>query len=588
VKDGEVIGFVEKPITTKIGEQKVKVETKDRFGNKKVTEVPVEVIYDDSIMFFGTSYGGTNIKSVVTLKHDEKKFSATDSAGPMHTSFADEKYMAMTLYDKDGKEKKEVTVKASENTKGFAEQFNGMTFEYGDVVKLYQREFDRFKVYKKNELVDTQYGVNEVFFKITEQGFERLGTQQEVTAVPQKVVIGTDIEKLEAKNFVQVKDGEVIGFVEKPNTTKIGEQKVKVETKDRFGNKKVTEVPVEVIYGDSIMFFGTSYGGTNIKSVVTLNHEEKKFSTTDSAGPMHTSFADEKYMGMTVYDKGGKEKKALSVKASENTKGFAEQFNGMTFEYGDMLKIYQKEFDRFKVYKKNELVDTQYGVHEVILKVTEKGFERVEAQQEVTAVPHKVVIGTDAEKLEAKNFVQVKDGEVIGFVEKPDTTKIGEQKVKVETKDRFGNKKVTEIPVEVIYGDSIMFFGTWHGGTNIKSIITINHEDKKLSTVSSEGPVHTQFKGEKYMGLAVFDKYGNEKEQMVLEGMENAKAFAEKFNGTSFEYGDVVKVYQAEFDRFEVYKQNVVVNTKYGVHDVFFKITEKGFERTEGTQEINA
>ncbi|MDF9581836.1 hypothetical protein P5800_29015, partial [Bacillus paranthracis] len=25
---------------------------------------------------------------------------------------------------------------------------------------------------------------------------------------------------------------------------------------------------------------------------------------------MHTSFADEKYMGMTVYDKDGKEKKA--------------------------------------------------------------------------------------------------------------------------------------------------------------------------------------------------------------------------------------------------------------------------------------
>ncbi|TKI83343.1 hypothetical protein FC699_32230, partial [Bacillus wiedmannii] len=79
-------------------------------------------------------------------------------------------------------------------------------------------------------------------------------------------------------------------------------------------------------------------------------------------GKMHTSFADEKYMGMTVYDKAGKEKKALSVKASENTKAFAEQFNGMQFEYGDVVKVYQREFDRFKVYKKNEFVDAQYGV----------------------------------------------------------------------------------------------------------------------------------------------------------------------------------------------------------------------------------
>ncbi|MGG0214920.1 putative mucin/carbohydrate-binding domain-containing protein [Bacillus mycoides] len=794
VTGGEVIGFVEKPNTTKIGEQKVKVETKDRFGNKKVTEVSVEIIFGDSIMFFGTSYGGSNIKSVVTLNHEEKKFSTTDSEGPMHTSFADEKYMGMTVYDKDGKEKKTLSVKASENTKGFAEQFNGMTFEYGDMLKVYQKEFDRFKVYKKNELVDTQYGVHEVFFKVTEQGFERMEAMQEVTAVPQKVTIGTDAEKLEAKDFVQVKDGEVIGFIEKPNTTKIGEQKVKVETKDRFGTKKVTEVPVEVIYGDSIMFFGTSYGGSNIKSVVTLNHEEKKFSTTDSEGPMHTSFADEKYMEMTVYDKAGKEKKAVSVKASENTKAFAEQFNGMTFEYGDVVKVYQREFDRFKVYKKNEFVDTEYGVHEVFFKVTEQGFERIATQQEVTAVPQKVVIGTgaeklnakdfvqvkdgevigfvekpnttkigeqkvkvetkdhfgnkkvtevslevtygdslvfkgieytgdgdiksvvtlqhdkkkfsatdhhnkahgnfkeetyfefalldatgkekkkatvkgventkefakainglgfeygdvvkvyhaesdrfnwyqnstfagqgkakvekelffkvtekgfermetlqevtakpqqvvvgtDVEKLDAKNFVQVKDGEVVGFVEKPNTTKIGEQKVKVETKDRFGNKKVTEVSLEVIYGDSIMFFGTWYGGTNIKSIITLNHEDRKLSTVGSEGPVHTQFKGEKYMGLTVLDKDGKEKKQMVLEGMENTKAFAEQFNGIQFEYGDVVKVYQAEFDRFKVYKNNTLVNTTYGMNDVFFKITEKGFERMEGMQEVKA
>ena len=99
------------------------------------------------------------------------------------------------------------------------------------------------------------------------------------------------------------------------------------------------------------MFFGTWHDGTNIKSIVTLNHEEKKFSTTDSEGPMHTSFADEKYMGMNVYDKDGKEKKALSVKASENTKEFAAQFNGMAFEYGDIVKFTKKNLIVLKCIK---------------------------------------------------------------------------------------------------------------------------------------------------------------------------------------------------------------------------------------------
>ena len=90
------------------------------------------------------------------------------------------------------------------------------------------------------------------------------------------------------------------------------------------------------------------------------------------------------------------------------------------------------------------------------------------------------------------------------------------------------------------------------------------------------------------MGLSVFGKDGKEKKQMILEGMENTKAFAEQFNGMTFEYGDVVKVYQAEFDRFKVYKKNVEVNAQYGVNEVFFKITEKGFERTEGMKEVKA
>jgi hypothetical protein len=589
VKSGEVIGFVEKPNTMKIGEQQVKVETKDRFGNKKVTEVPLEVTYGDSLVFKGLNYN-TDIKSIVTLRHDQKKFSATADSNQVHHYFKEEMYFEFALLDQNGHEKKKVAVKGVENAEEFAKSINGLEFEYGDVVKVYHAESNRLNWYQNNNFIGQGKAKveKEFLFKVTEKGFERMEAQQEVTAVPQKVVIGTEVEKLDVKDFVQVKDGEVIGFVEKPNTTKIGEQKVKVETKDRFGNKKVTEVPVEVIYGDSIMFFGTSYGGTNIKSVVTLNHEEKKFSTTDSAGKMHTSFADEKYMGMAVYDKDGKEKKAVSVKASENTTVFAEQFNGMAFEYGDMVKVYQKEFDRFKVYKKNELVDTQYGVHEVIFKVTEQGFERVEAQQEVTALPQKVVIGTDAEKLNAKEFVQVKDGEVVGFVEKPITTKIGEQKVKVETKDRFGNKKVTEVPVEVIYGDSIMFFGTSYGGSDIKSVVTLNHEEKKFSTTSAEGAAHTSFKDQKYMGMTVYDKDGKEKKEASVKGSENTKGFAEQFNGMTFEYGDMVKVYQKEFDRFKVYKKNELVDTEYGVHEVIFKVTEQGFERVEAQQEVTA
>ena len=140
---------------------------------------------------------------------------------------------------------------------------------------------------------------------MTEKGFERMDMLQEVTAKPQQVVVGTDVEKLDSKAFVEVKDGEVIGFVEKPITTKIGEQKVKVETKDRFGNKQVTEVPLEVTYGDSIAYVGYD---NDIASIVTLKHDDKKFHATDMDSQIHKYFDKELYMGITLYDGAGKEK----------------------------------------------------------------------------------------------------------------------------------------------------------------------------------------------------------------------------------------------------------------------------------------
>ncbi|MGG1606665.1 putative mucin/carbohydrate-binding domain-containing protein [Bacillus wiedmannii] len=579
VKDGEVVGFVGKPNTTKIGEQKVKVETKDRFGNKKVTEVPLEVIYGDSIMFFGTWHGGTNVKSIVTLNHEEKKFSTTNSEGPMHTSFADEKYMGMTVYDKAGKEKKVVSVKASENTKAFAEQFNGMTFEYGDVVKVYQKEFDRFKVYKKNEFVDTEYGVYEVFFKVTEQGFERMETLQEVKAVPQKVVIGTNSETLDAKEFVEVKGGEVIGFVEKPNTTKIGEQKVKVETKDIFGNKQVTEVSLKVIYGDSIAYVGYN---NEIASVVTLKHGEKKLHATDMNSQIHKYFNKELYMGITLYDGDGKVKKHVAAEGQETSKNFAEQVNGMTFEYGDVVKVFHAEPDRLKWYQNNNFAGQgeKKGIKELFFQVTEKGFERMDMLQEVKAVPQKVVIGTNSEMLDAKKFVEVNDGEVVGFVEKPDTTNIGKQTVKVETKDRFGNKKVTEVALEVTYGDSLVYQGLYN---DIASIVTFDHEEKKLHVTYTNEQIHSYFNKELYMGITLYNQNGAEKKHVIAEGQETSKNFAQQVNGSSFQYGDVVKAYHAESDRLSWYKNSEFVGKgdKKKFKEISFKITPNGLEQVQ-------
>ncbi|HDR6215700.1 MULTISPECIES: putative mucin/carbohydrate-binding domain-containing protein [Bacillus cereus group] len=581
VKDGEVVGFVEKPNTSKIGEQKVKIETKDAFGNKKITEAPLEVIYGDSLVFHANDNA---IRSVVTLQHDKKELHATFTGNPVHYRYVNEEYMGITLYDQNGNTKKRVTAEGQETSKKFAEQVSGMQFEYGDVVKVFHAEPDRLKWYQNNSLAGQGKAKveKELFFKVTEKGFERMETLQEVKAVPQKVVIGTDVEKINAKNFVEVKDGEVVGFVEKPNTTKIGEQKVKVETKDRFGNKKVTEVPLTVTYGDSLLVYGLSYRDGDLKSIVTLHHDTKKLSATDTKNLIHDYFKDEKYFEFTLYDKEGRVKKNIAVKGLENTQEFAKEVNGIAFEYGDVVKVYHAESSRLHWYQKDVYVGEGKSkeIKELVFKITENGFERLDGEQTVKANPQQVVIGTNSETLDAKNFVEVQGGEVVGFVGEIDTTKIVQQKVKVETKDRFGNKKVTEVPVEVTHLDSLVYQGV---SDVTRSIVTLNHAEKKLHATFTNEEIHYRFVNEQYIGLTIYDQNGNKKKHVTAEGQETSKNFAGQVNGTAFEYGDVLKVYHAEPSRLNWYKKNELVKKEDAMkgQEISFKITQNGLEQVQ-------
>ncbi|MCU4995968.1 putative mucin/carbohydrate-binding domain-containing protein [Bacillus bombysepticus] len=561
------------------GKQEVLVEIGDEKGNKNSIPVQVNGFYDDSIVFQGLS---DDVMSTVTLHHNKKKLNVNFTNNEIHYRFEKEEYMGLTLYDRNGIEKKRVSAEGQETGKRFAMELNELDFEYGDVVKVFHAEPDRLKWYQNNTLVDQGKAKNkkEKLFQITEQGFELKDSLQEVTAKPQKVVVGMDVDKLDPKEFVQVKDGEVVGFAEKPNTSKIGEQKIKVETKDRFGNKKVTEVPLTVTYGDSLLVYGLSYRDGDLKSIVTLHHDTKKLSATDTKNLIHDYFKDEKYFEFTLYDKEGRVKKNIAVKGLENTQEFAKEVNGIAFEYGDVVKVYHAESSRLHWYQKDVYVGEGKSkeIKELVFKITENGFERLDGEQTVKANPQQVVIGTNSETLDVKNFVEVQGGEVVGFVGKIDMTKIGQQTVKVETKDRFGNKKVTEVPVEVTYGDSLVYQGV---SDVTRSIITLNHAEKKLHATFTNDEIHYRFVNEQYIGLTIYDQNGNEKKHVTAEGQETSQNFAEQVNGMAFEYGDVLKVYHAESDRLSWYKKSEFVGKgdKKKFKEISFKVTPNGLEQ---------
>lgn len=72
----------------------------------------------------------------------------------LNHSYRDQKYVSVTIYDADGNEKKNVSAEGHEGLKSFVKELDGMSFEYGDILKVYHIQPKYLEWYHENKLVD--------------------------------------------------------------------------------------------------------------------------------------------------------------------------------------------------------------------------------------------------------------------------------------------------------------------------------------------------------------------------------------------------------------------------------------------------
>ena len=170
----------------------------------------------------------------------------------------------------------------------------------------------------------------------------------------QNLLVGTDSDENEASKLVRNlgENVKVTGKIVWPKLEN-GKQEVLVEIGDEKGNKNSIPVQVNGFYDDSIVFQGLS---DDVMSTVTLHHNKKKLNVNFTNNEIHYRFEKEEYMGLTLYDRNGIEKKRVSAEGQETGKRFAMELNELDFEYGDVVKVFHAEPDRLKWYQNNTLV----------------------------------------------------------------------------------------------------------------------------------------------------------------------------------------------------------------------------------------
>ncbi|GGE71559.1 M60 family metallopeptidase [Priestia taiwanensis] len=204
---------------------------------------------------------------------------------------------------------------------------------------------------------------------------------------------------------------------------------------------------------------------------------------------------------------------------------------------------------------------------------------------EATTNMPNILIGETFEKRNLHEFVRnlgknVKPVSIVEFGKQ----EAGTQQMKVKLADDRGNENVISVPVNVVYGDSFVFQGL---SNDIKSVVTLHHDTKKLSATATKDDIHYYFKDELYMGMTVYDANKKEKVHIEAMGTESSENFASKLNGLAFEYGDIIKVHHSESDRLKVYQQNNL--TQQGkAQATFWEVTPQGFRQIDSLVEVKA
>ncbi|MGG0257142.1 M60 family metallopeptidase [Bacillus toyonensis] len=199
------------------------------------------------------------------------------------------------------------------------------------------------------------------------------------------------------------------------------------------------------------------------------------------------------------------------------------------------------------------------------------------------AVPQNVEIGSRAEDQDSSKFVTnlTSSAKTTGKMD-VNTSKIGDSVAKVEIEDQNKGKNTITVPVNVVYGDSLVFqgIGNWNSAT-----VTLNHKSKRLTAVTeNENSVIHNFFPNQYYSLTVFNSDGvTERLRALANGTDTPQSFVKSIHNFPIVYGDIIKIQHEEpTGRFHHFENNTEVSPLFSKNKTkLYRVTEQGFEEID-------
>lgn len=354
-------------------------------------------------------------------------------------------------------------------------------------------------------------------------------------ALPQTAYLGMDSSKFDYSKFVKnVKLGDQVlssdqykvELINSLTTDTVGTKTAKIRITLKSDASKTVEidVPVEVGWGNSVVYGSYDYGGNGRTSAAFTLYTESTPTIVASQGQnddnlaIHSNFPNQQYYTFNWFDLSNKQilkidesnngDKYIKASGNELKKDKLKEWGtaqNQAVNYGDIVRAWQTETGKNWLYENEQKQAYNDAKKAVYYEITTSGYRPLHFNQ-LTPKTGKIPIYSTNIYLDehVKDYIDLKgysNIDVKGFVEYPDTTSSGDKRAKILVEETLttGKKVQYEYEVTINVEPGTLTY-------TVPKTLTF----KEFSKSKSEQIVQRKYSGS--LGLLIKDNRGSNKQ----------------------------------------------------------------------------
>ncbi|WP_159426744.1 hypothetical protein, partial [Clostridium mediterraneense] len=305
---------------------------------------------------------------------------------------------------------------------------------------------------------------------------------------------------------------------------------------------------------NSITLMGNWNGGKYKTDIISFNPADMKINISGSMTAYFGNFCG-KAFEVSLYSNDGKLIKSKTYNANDTAQSLYNDFNNLSFNYGDIIKITPIGPVETKISNFDGKAD--YSTNKVIsMEITQNGLKQLDGTLNVNPVYY--VLGSNKLDISGKTLA---DTEVYFYIDNKtynvksndngdfnlninlDKEVSASTNIEVFIKgEQLENIAPTLNPeVYKIIKNNITIMGNWNGSRYKTDVISFNPADMKINISGSMTAFFGNFSGNA-VNVSMYSSEGKLIKSKTYNAWDRASDLYNDFNNLSFNYGDIIKI----------------------------------------------